>query len=177
MKRLLSKCCLLLLTVFILLASKDPSSAIAKDSNSFPEDRIVFPEFFIDVSGEKVPSAELGKKYVGLYFSASWCGPCRKFTPTLIGFRDKFKNEFEVVLISGDGSPKAQANYMKKYSMPWVAMKNKSAEAKHATKLTEVKSIPHLVILDNERNILTIDGKDDLVKMGEKALEHWKSLD
>ena len=177
MKRFLSKFCLLLLTVFILLASKTPSSAIAKDSNSFPEDRIVFPEFFVDVSGEKVPSTELGKKYVGLYFSASWCGPCRKFTPTLISFRDKFKNEFEVVLISGDGSSKAQANYMKKYSMPWVAMKNKSAEAKHATKLTEVKSIPHLVILDNERNILTIDGKDDLVKMGEKALEHWKSLD
>ena len=177
MKRLLSKCFLLLLTVFILLASKTPSSAIAKDSNSFPEDRIVFPEFFFDVSGEKVPSTALEKKYVGLYFSASWCGPCRKFTPKLISFRDKFKNEFEVVLISGDGSSKAQANYMKKYSMPWVAMKNKSAEAKHATKLTEVKSIPHLVILDNERNILTIDGKDDLVKMGEKALEHWKSLD
>ena len=93
MKRLLSKCCLFLLTVFSLLVSKNPSSAIAKDSNSFPEDRIVFPEFFIDVSGEKVPSAELGKKYVGLYFSASWCGPCRKFTPTLISFRDKFKNE------------------------------------------------------------------------------------
>lgn len=177
MKRLLSKCFLLLQTVFILLTSNSPSPVIAKDSNSFPENRIVFPEFFIDVSGEKVPSAELGKKYVGLYFSASWCGPCRKFTPILIDFRDKFKNEFEVVLISGDGSSKAQANYMKKYSMPWVAMKNKSAEAKHATKLTEVKSIPHLVVLDNERNILTIDGKHDLVKMGERALEHWKSLD
>ena len=54
---------------------------------------------------------------------------------------------------------------------------SKSAEAKHATKLTEVKSIPHLVILDNERNILTSGGKNDLVKMGERALEHWKSLD
>jgi nucleoredoxin len=117
----------------------------------------------------------LDQKYIGLYFSASWCGPCRKFTPKLVEFRNKFSDEFEVILIGGDGSSKAQANYMKKYSMPWYAMQNQSTEAKFASRFCEVKSIPYLVILDQEGNIITKNGKSDLIKMGDQALEEWKN--
>jgi nucleoredoxin len=47
-----------------------------------------------------------GKKVIGLYFSADWCGPCRKFTPELNSFYDKInsrrgrKDQFEIVWIS-----------------------------------------------------------------------------
>ena len=33
-----------------------------------------------------------GKKVVGLYFSADWCGPCRKFTPELLAFYKKMNS-------------------------------------------------------------------------------------
>jgi nucleoredoxin len=45
-----------------------------------------------------------GKK-VALYFSASWCGPCKKFSPLLAGCYDAVKKAgkgFEVVFVSAD---------------------------------------------------------------------------
>ena len=148
----------------------------APDEKSFPDDEIVLPETLINSSGEQVEKEVLEKKFVGLYFSASWCGPCRKFTPKLIEFRNKFADQFEVILVGGDGSAKAQANYMKKYSMPWLAIKNQSTEAKHASKVAAVEFIPYLVILDEKGEIVTRNGKNDLLKLGEGAMEHWKDL-
>ena len=51
---------------------------------------------------------------MGLYFSASWCPPCRTFTPKLVEFHKANKDKFEVLLVSADNSSKAQANYMHK---------------------------------------------------------------
>ena len=147
-----------------------------ESSDLLPTDEIVIPEILLDAGGDKIPSAGLEKKYVGLYFSASWCGPCRKFTPKLIEFRNKYAEEFEVILVGGDGSEKAQANYMKKYAMPWLAMKNQSIEAKHASKVSGVEYIPFLVILDQGGNIITKNGKSDLSKLGDEAFEFWKDL-
>ena len=39
---------------------------------------------FYDRDGNSVTLDDLKGKYIGLYFSASWCGPCRRFTPKLI---------------------------------------------------------------------------------------------
>lgn len=148
----------------------------AKVSKTLPEDEVVIPDTLVDKSGLNVSSEIVEQKYVGLYFSASWCGPCRKFTPKLIEFRNKHADDFEVILVGADGSPKAQSNYMKKYSMPWLAMKNQSVEAKHASKVSGVEVIPYLVILDNKGNIITKNGKKDLSNLGDGALEYWKDL-
>ena len=147
-----------------------------EETKVFPEDEIVFPETLLNISGEKVATEKIGEKYVGVYFSASWCGPCRKFTPKLIEFRNKHSNEFEVIMVGGDGSAKAQANYMKKYGMPWLAMENQSLEAKHASKVSDVEFIPFLVVLDKEGNIVTKAGKQDLTKLGDGALDYRKDL-
>ena len=163
------------LLVFFLgatLYSKDENDS---DKSTFPRDEMLIPEKLLDVSGNFLSTDSLNQKYIGLYFSASWCGPCRKFTPKLVEFRNKFSDEFEVILIGGDGSSKAQANYMKKYSMPWYAMQNQSAEAKFATSFCKVQSIPYLVILDQDGNIITKNGKSDLMKMGDQAMEEWKN--
>ena len=163
-----------LLTFFLgaTLHSKDENDS---DKSTFPRDEMLIPEKLLDVSGNFLSSESLNQKYIGLYFSASWCGPCRKFTPKLVEFRNKFSADFEVILIGGDGSNKAQANYMKKYSMPWYAMQNQSTEAKFTSRFCEVKSIPYLVILDQDGKIITKNGKSDLLKMGDQAMEEWKN--
>ena len=137
--------------------------------------QLTLPETLLDPQGNKVSADILEGKCVGLYFSASWCGPCRAFTPSLIKFRNKHKAEFEVVLVGADGSSRAQANYMRKYKMPWLAMQNQSPEAKEARQATGVKQIPALVILDPDGKILSKDGKKEIAQSAETALEDWKS--
>ena len=44
-------------------------------------------------------------KYVGIYFSAHWCPPCRNFTPVLAEFYNAVNQNgkiFEVIFVSSD---------------------------------------------------------------------------
>ena len=45
-----------------------------------------------------------GKKIVMLYFSASWCPPCKQFTPMLATFYQSMKGHrsLEIIFISAD---------------------------------------------------------------------------
>ena len=131
------------------------------------------PQTLLDASDKKVSSAILKNKYIGLYFSASWCGPCLSFTPKLIKFRNQHKENFEVVLVGGDGSPKAQSKYMKKYKMPWLAMENQSDGAKAASQKLKVEYIPYLVILDPSGKIVTKDGVSEIRAKGGSAFQDW----
>ena len=149
----------------------------SKDAKEYGQEKTLgtdfLPQSLLNAADQKVPSATLDKKYIGLYFSASWCGPCRSFTPELIKFRNQHAENFEVVLVGGDGSPKAQSKYIKKYKMPWLAMENQSAEAKVASKKLQVQYIPYLVILDPDGHVITKDGVSDVRSMGEGAFAHW----
>ena len=156
----------------VLLITK----VVASEDKEEESDVIIIPETLLNIDGESVSSDQLKNKYIGLYFSASWCGPCRKFTPRLVEFRNRFQDDFEVILIGADGSAKAQANYMKKYSMPWLAMKNQSPEAKQASKLSGVEFIPYLVIINSSGKIISKNGKAEILTRGSEAMEYWEKL-
>ncbi len=138
--------------------------------------KVSLPEELLDASGKAVSSKTLSGKYVGLYFSASWCPPCRTFTPKLVEFHKANKDKFEVLLVSADNSSKAQANYMKKYMMPWLAIKHQSTAANLFVKKMGVSSIPYLVILAPDGSVVTKDGRGDLDSMGDKAFLKWTNI-
>eukprot|EP00920_Eleutheroschizon_duboscqi_P025481 GHVT01062689.1.p1 GENE.GHVT01062689.1~~GHVT01062689.1.p1 ORF type:complete len:770 (+),score=100.61 GHVT01062689.1:269-2578(+) len=61
----------------------------------------------IDSNNNVVDKESLKGKTLGLYFSASWCAPCRRFTPKLREVYKRLKaegREFEVVFVSNDES-------------------------------------------------------------------------
>lgn len=111
-------------------------------------------------NGNLIPVAEselAEKRIYGLYFSAHWCGPCRKFTPRLVEYYNKAEGdhpEFEIIFVSSDKSADEMATYMQEAAMPWAAIE--------FTKLADVPSlrkyagdgIPDLVIVDTTGKVL-----------------------
>jgi nucleoredoxin len=64
-----------------------------------------------------------GKNAVAIYFSASWCGPCKQFTPVLAQLYanlNKKGKKFEVVWLSRDRSSEEFLSYYQQ--MPWLAV-------------------------------------------------------
>ena len=91
------------------------------------------------------------KKLIALYFSAHWCGPCRKFTPQLVEFYNRVAPqhpEFEIVFVSNDRSPSAMETYMRDAQMPWPAIDFAKLPGKQALKKYAGDGIPCLVLLD-----------------------------
>lgn len=167
----------LLLGVFsyaLHLFSKPESKPEENLSKNEGKGKINLPKNLLDANGNEVSSEEIEGKYIGLYFSASWCGPCRSFTPKLIKFKEKHNANFEVVLIGSDGSAKAQANYMKKYKMPWLALQNQSDAARDLSQSLDVEYIPYLVVLNPVGEVITKNGKADIARLGLSAFSEWK---
>src|SRR5436190_18108368 len=97
------------------------------------------------------------KKIYGLYFSAHWCAPCRKFTPQLIDYYKQVERdhpEFEIIFISNDKSADAMATYMQESNMPWPAIDYDRLANLPSLQKYAGKGIPDLVIVDASRKIL-----------------------
>jgi nucleoredoxin len=138
----------------------------------------VLPETLYNAKGEPVELSTLEGKVIGIYFSAEWCPPCRAFTPTLVDFRNKHKDDFEVVFVSSDRTPADQAKYMEGYKMDFLAVPHRST-AEAANKLRDrytVKGIPMLVIIDDKGNTLTTNGRQAIAsKNADANLKKWKA--
>ena len=139
-----------------------------------PEVAKLLPEKLIRKDGSEVSRDELAGKYVGIYFSAKWCPPCRGFTPTLVKFRNEHKDAFEVVFVSADKDLAAQKDYMTSYNMEWPAVNKDHGASKSLPQRFEVRGIPALVILSPEGKEVTRDGRMDLQRDYKNALAKWK---
>ena len=76
----------------------------------FSIESLLGPTILKNIKGTPVPTKKEGLKsntsgLVALYFSASWCPPCQRFTPILTDFYNAAKEQncgFEIVFVSSD---------------------------------------------------------------------------
>lgn len=120
-----------------------------------------------------------GKKYLAIYFSASWCPPCRAFTPELVSWYKRKKSAREmvdVILVPNDKSEEDMIAYMKDYKMDWPALDFATSQRRNPLSKYGGKGIPCLVIIDGDGKVLShsyVDGQfvgpskvlDDLDKL------------
>jgi nucleoredoxin len=109
----------------------------------------------VDSDGNAAKVDVEGSKVFALYYSASWCGPCRQFSPSLV----KYVNEvaaanpkLTVVLVSSDEKDADMFKYMKEDKMPFMAVpmaKSPSVLLGYAK-----GSIPQLTIVDRYGKVL-----------------------
>ncbi|TKY58652.1 nucleoredoxin 1 [Spatholobus suberectus] len=116
-------------------------------------------DFLLRNNGDQVKIDSLKGKKLGLYFSASWCGPCRSFTPTLVEVYNEVatKGDFEVIFVTADKDDESFNSYFSK--MPWLAIPFSDSEARSSLKeLFHVRGIPHLALLDETGKVVTKNG-------------------
>ncbi len=103
-------------------------------------------------------TALANKKLIAFYFSAHWCGPCRKFTPQLVDYYNRVAAqhpEFEIVFYSFDKSPFAFETYMREANMPWPAIDYAKVKGKEAIAKNAGEGIPSLVLVDSAGNVIS----------------------
>lgn len=143
-------------------------------------DELVGPTL-VNCKDEEVETSKAlqGKKYVMLYFSARWCGPCVRFTPILAGAYRAHKlscdagahdgvdaGDIEVVFISLDSVKSEYDQYrtaMPWLTIPWPVWRIKDELLKKYG--VDVMGIPALVVLDgNSCQIVTRNGRTEFAQ-------------
>lgn len=155
--------------VFTVLLGLTFVSADAKDEKPL---RIEFE----NAKGEEVSFETLKGKTLGFYFSAHWCPPCRQFTPSLVDFRNKNADEFEVIFVSFDNSDEEKKDYMSEAQMSWLTIPgSKTREADGLAQTFGVKGYPTLIIIGPDGKMITPNGRSDVMLSPDTAIDKWKA--
>ncbi len=134
----------------------------------------------ITKDGADAPPNVLEGKVVLLYFSASWCGPCHRFTPILQDFYDEVQGaggNVEIVYVPSDRSRQEMMDYFNSLHGDWVAL-DMSVEATTIRDLNEryeVRGIPALVAVQADGTIIDAACRDKVQSRGPAAFDAWRS--
>ncbi|XP_077268094.1 nucleoredoxin [Temnothorax americanus] len=126
-------------------------------------------------SNEPMLHEELRHCFKGVYFSAHWCPPCKAFTPQLVDTYQRIRergHDFEVIFVSSDRSEDSYNAYTE--TMPWLRIPfNQEERRRKLARAFDVQAIPTLVILDPRDNIITLDGRAELIEDPEGLNFPW----
>lgn len=115
---------------------------------------------FVDQSPDEAIATIKGKKIIGLYFTAKWCGPCKKFTPKLVKFRNENKDAFQFIMMSWDTNLEQQKQYMEKTKMEVAAAECETHFVKMMSSSFRVGGVPTLLLFNSDGTFLSGKGQN-----------------
>ena len=93
-----------------------------------------------------------------VYFSAGWCGPCHRFTPSLIETYQRWQatqpGRVEVVFVSNDRTAQEQARYAREAGMPWPMLEYSQLGRVKVIERWAGNGIPCLVAVTRDGEVL-----------------------
>lgn len=126
------------------------------------------PDFEVpDTEGHPVKlSSKFGSGYILLDFWASWCGPCRRENPHLLGLYQAYKNKgFDVFAVSLDQTKEAWLQGIADDQLPWTQTSDLKYWHSAPAALYGVRAIPSNFLIDKNGVIvaknLTGEALDD----------------
>ena len=114
--------------------------------------------------------------FIGLYFSAHWCMPCRLFTPQLAKFYYAHKDQLklEIIFISSDKKQSEFNTYFAK--QPWLSLPYSERHRKDIISTRcGVSRIPSFVLFDAKSGeMLTTEGRQKVAEAPNGDGFPWK---
>jgi peroxiredoxin len=117
------------------------------------------PEFMLpDTKGKMVSLSSFKGKYLLLDFWASWCGPCRQESPTVVKAYERFKgNNFDILSVSLDDNKEKWLNAIEKDHLTWTHVGDMKAWESSVVRLYQVEGIPATFLLDPNGVVIARD--------------------
>lgn len=135
---------------------------------------------YANPEGKVIKLSEINKgSYVLLDFWASWCGPCRRASPSVVALYNDYsqkkfkdaKNGFTVVSVSLDQTKDAWVTAIKKDNLLWKNhMSDLGGWQSKAAATYGVQYIPQCFLLDPKGNVL---GAYNTVEEAKAELEKY----
>jgi thiol-disulfide isomerase/thioredoxin len=132
------------------IAKTDPAKRPSRIAN-------VLRDKLVDAKGQPVTADSIDQvKVFAIYFGASWCGPCRQFSPSFVQYINSVKDKnpgLMTVMMSNDEKDADAFGYMTEEKMPWTMV---SLENLRKTPLLYAYGrgyIPQLIIVDRNGKI------------------------
>ena len=135
-----------------------PNASPARPAEPDPGLVELFGNSLLTAKGEPADLASLNGKTIALYFSASWCPPCRAFSPILVDVADHLRQSgkpFELVLVGRDPSEEKALAYMAAHNMTGFLVPPEADANRALCDRYGVRGIPALVVVDSSAR--TID--------------------
>lgn len=126
------------------------------------------PDFTLnDPDGKPVTLSEVypENKVTMIDFWASWCGPCRRFNPTLTKIYAKYsKKGFGILGVSLDSDKDKWVEAIKKDKLVWQHVSDLQYWNSAAGQLFNISSIPQSYFVDSEGKILLASPSEEQIE-------------
>lgn len=149
----------------------------------------VKPEFFgieeVTDGENTITSTEIreANQAFAFYFSASWCPPCRSFTPMLINFYEATRDTgLEIIFVGLDRDAESHEKYFAKMpwkAIPWYGEESEKEDPRQGlTQECKIRGIPHIAITNSTGKIVAADGVQTVRKLmsGNPSTEQMQAL-
>ncbi len=144
----------------------EAGAARLREQQPKPEIKSVFDELLegrlVRLRGRRMRAFDFSEKpekvYI-FYYTASWCPPCRAYTPGLVEFYERMKQShgtlFELILITSDRNEEAMTGYARDAKMPWPQVRFSQARDVRDKLGHAVRGIPTVIVTDLDGKVLS----------------------
>lgn len=134
----------------------------------------------VDAKGQAYEgdSSDRAKLFV-LYYGASWCAPCRKFSPTFVKFikeNSAANPQMSVAMLSADKEPAKMLGYMQAEKMPFPVMPNATLIENGVLLSFKGNGIPQMVVTDRDGKVLANSFENNQYVGPERTLMELKKI-